>query len=167
MFAPLAGAVRADVDRQLGWAKDEVRRQTRHVALIGIFAGVAALAALGAAIVGLIAVYFWLSVKAGPFTALGVIGGGLLLVALILFALAFVKRHPTLAARPPLQTAQPAALFGALRQDSHDKVIAEVEQTLNTAADALRHGSRSTLLVTLALVACAGLIAGRRLRPPA
>ena len=48
MFAPLLGAIRADIDRQVGWAKDEIRRQTRYATLTGVLAGVAALAALGA-----------------------------------------------------------------------------------------------------------------------
>jgi len=54
MFAALRSAVGADIDRQIGWAKDQLKRQTRHTALTGILACVAALAALGAVIVGLI-----------------------------------------------------------------------------------------------------------------
>jgi hypothetical protein len=169
MFAPLFGAVRADIDRQIGWVKGEVRRQTRHTALIGVLAGVAALATLGAIVVGFIALYFWLAMRADPFTALGVIGGGLLLVALILFAFAFVARRPPLASRPQLQIARPAALLGTLRQGnyaqgSYAKVVADNGQTLNLVTDALRHGSRSTLVSTLVLVAVMGLIAGRRLK---
>ena len=101
MFAALLGAVRADIDRQIGWAKHEVKRQTRYTALIGILAGVAALATLGAIVVGLIALHSWLAMQIGPFVAHGVIGGGLLLLALVLFALAFTRRRPRLVARPP------------------------------------------------------------------
>ena len=115
MFAPLLGAIRADIDRQVGWAKDEVRRQTRYATLTGVLAGVAALAALGATVVALIALYLWLAMRADPFTALGVMGGGLLLVSVLLFALAFIRRRPRLVARPQLQIAQPAALLGTLR----------------------------------------------------
>jgi hypothetical protein len=57
MFGPLLGVVRADVDRQIGWVKEEARRQSRHVVLVGILLGVAALATLGALAVGLIALY--------------------------------------------------------------------------------------------------------------
>ena len=63
MFAVLKDAVRSDIDRQIGWARGEVRRQTLHTALVGSLAGVAALAALGAIIVGLVALYFWLSIN--------------------------------------------------------------------------------------------------------
>jgi hypothetical protein len=163
MFASLLGALVADVNRQVGWAKDEARRQTRHTALTGALAGVAALAALGAVVVGLIALDSWLAMRVGPFAALGLIGGGLLLVAVILFVLAFGRRRPRLASRPPLLMAQSAALLGALRRGSDDEKTAGNEQTSNPATDPLRHDSQSTLLVTLVLAALAGLIAGRRL----
>ena len=162
MFAPLLDGIRADIDRQIGWAKAEVRRQTRYRALIAVVAGVAALAALGAIVVGLIALYLWLAMQASPFAALGIIGSGLLLVALMLLALAFVWRRPSrVASRPPLQTRPTAALLGVLGQASYDN--AGREQALKLAAGTVRHGSRSALLGTLVLAAVVGLIAGRRL----
>ena len=69
MFAALRSAVRADIDRQIGWAKDQLERQTRYTALMAILVGVAALAALGAVIVGLIALYSWLAMQTGPFVS--------------------------------------------------------------------------------------------------
>ena len=36
MLAPLLDAVRADIDRQVGWARDEIRRQIRYAAFIGV-----------------------------------------------------------------------------------------------------------------------------------
>ena len=48
MLTLLASAVRSDIDRQIAWAKREVKRHTRYTVLMGILAGVAALAALGA-----------------------------------------------------------------------------------------------------------------------
>jgi hypothetical protein len=162
MFARLLDGVRADIDRQIDWAKVEVRRQTRYTTLIGFLAGMAGLAALGAIVVGLIALYFWLAMQVGPFTAFGMIGGGLLLLALMLFVPAFIWRRPRLASRPRLQMG-PAVLLGTLRQGSYDKMIGGSEQTLKLATGTLRHGSRSALLGTLALAAVVGLIAGRRL----
>jgi hypothetical protein len=163
MFAALRSAVRADIDRQIGWAKDQVKRQTRYTALMGILAGVAALAALGAVIVSIIALYSWLAMQTGPFVAHGLIAGGLLLLALILFALALIRRRPRLASRPPLQIARPAALLGALRQGSYDKVVTSGEQTLKLATGTLRDGSGSARLGTLALAVAVGLLVGRRL----
>jgi hypothetical protein len=164
MFGPLFGAVRADIDRQIDWAKEEVKRQTHHAALVGIFLGVAALAVLGAIVVGLVALYMWLTPQYGPFVALGMIGGGLLVLAVIMLVLALVRRRPRPAGRPPLQMAQPAAVFGALGQDSYAKAMAGSEQALKFAAEDLREGSRSTLVGTLAVVAVLGLILGRRLK---
>jgi hypothetical protein len=162
MFAPLLDGIRADIDRQIGWAKAEVRRQTRYRALIAVVAGVAALSALGAIVVGLIALYLWLAIQASPFAALGMIGSGLLLVALMLLVGAFVWRRPSrVASRPPLQTRPTAALLGVLGQASYDN--AGREQALKLATGTVRHGSRSALLGTLVLAAVVGLIAGRRL----
>src|SRR5262249_16721104 len=130
---------------------------------MGILAGVAALAALGAVIVGLIALHSWLAMQTGPFIAHGLIGGGLLLLALILFALAFIRRRPQLAARPPLQIAQPGSRRGGLRQGRYEKVVTGGEQTLKLATETLRDGSGSALLGTLALAVAVGLLVGRRL----
>jgi hypothetical protein len=166
MFAALLGAIHADIDRQINWAKVQLKRQTRYTALMAILVGVAALAALGAVIVSLIALYSWLAMQTGPFVAHGLIAGGLLLLALILFALAFIRRRPRLAARPPLQIARPAALLGGLRQGSYDKVVTGGEQTLKLATGTLRDGSGSALLGTLALAVAVGLLVGRRLAGP-
>ena len=163
MFAALLGAVRADIDRQIGWVKHEVKRQAGYTALVGTLAGVAALAILGAVVVGLIALHSWLATQIGPFAAHGLIGRGLLLLASLVLALAFILRRPELVARPPLQVAQPAALLGTLRQGSYDKVFAGGEQTLKLATDTLRDGPRSALLGTLAIAAVVGLIVGRHL----
>jgi uncharacterized protein (DUF58 family) len=160
MFTPLFGAVRADIDRQIGWAKEEVRRQTRHAVLVIICCGVAALAVLGAVIVGLVA----LTPQCGPFVALGIIGGGLLVLALIMLLLALVRRRPRSAPRPPLQMAQPAAVLGALGENSYAKAMAGSERAVKFATENLREGSRSTLFGTLAVAAVLGLILGRSLK---
>ena len=162
MLAPLLDGIRADINQQIGWAKTEVRRQTRHTVVIGVLAAMATLAALGSIIVGLIALYFWLAPQVGPYTALSAIGGGLLLIALMLFVLVLVWRRPRVASRPPLQITRPAALFGTFREGSRDKVIARSDETLKVATS--RRRSHSALLGTLGLAAIVGLIAGRRLR---
>ena len=163
MLASLMGAVRADIDRQIGWAKGEARRQTRHTAVVSALAIAAALAALGAIIVGLIALYFWLSMQLGPFAALGIIGGGLLVLALILFALAFASKRPRLALRPRLQIAQPAALIGTLRRDNADRVAAGTEGAVTLLVDTVRHSPPTTLLGVLLIAAVVGMVTARRL----
>ena len=166
MFALLLGAVRSDIDRQMGWARAEVRGQIRYAALIGAIVGMAALAALGALIVGLIALQSWLAPQVGSLAALGMIGACLVLLTLILLLVAFTLRRPGLKMRPALQIVRPAALLGTARNPSASQPIAGGEDSLRLATDALREGSRSELLGALALIAIAGMIAGRRLRRP-
>lgn len=165
MFASLQGAIRADIDRQVNWARGEVLRQARFTALTGVLAGVAALAALGTITVTLIALYFWLATQVDRFIALGIIGSGLLLLALILLAMAFIRHRPRRALRPRLQIARPAALLETVLPRRYGTMIASGEQPLNLVTDTVRHASRPTLLGTLLLVALVGLIAGRRLQP--
>ena len=157
MFESLLGAAVADIDRQIRWAKYEVRRQTRYTALKGVLVGVGSLAAIGAIVIGLMALFFWLEMQAGLFVALGVIGGGLLLLALILFALAFARERPGLASRPQLQIMQPAALLGTLGPGNRS------DQAIKLEAGPRHRGSRPALLGMLALAAIVGLLAGRRL----
>ena len=164
MFAPLLGAVRADIDRQVGWAQGEVRRQIRYAAVAGALAGVAALAALGALVVGLIALHAWLAPQVGAFPSLGIIGGGLVAVALVLLVVVLLLRRPRPAARPAMQIARPAALFGAFAPAHASRAIAGGEESLRLATGALQEGSRSQLVGALALIAVVGMIAGRRLR---
>ena len=65
MFAPLLGAVRADIDRQVVGHARRARRQIRYAVLLGAIAGMAALAALGVLTVGLIALHSWLAPQVG------------------------------------------------------------------------------------------------------
>jgi|SoiMethySBSTD1v2_1073268.scaffolds.fasta_scaffold12341_10 hypothetical protein len=164
MFAPLMEAVRSDIDRQVGWARGEVRRQTRHTALIGALAAVAALAALGAIIAGLIALYFWLSVELNPFAALGMIGGGLLILALILFAFVFTWQRPRLASRPQLLLAQPAALMGTFKRGVDGTRIASQEDSLRLVADTVRQSPPAALLGVLLIATIVGVVTGRRFK---
>jgi hypothetical protein len=109
------------------------------------------------------ALYTWLATKHGSFVAYGMIGGGLVLIALILFTLALAGRRPRPASRPPLQIAQPTALLGTMGWGSHGKAATGGEQTAMSPTGTLRNGSRSILLGTIVVAAVAGLIAGRRL----
>jgi hypothetical protein len=164
MFAPLLGVIRADIDRQAGWAREEARRQIRYAALVGAIAGMGALSALGAFTVGLIALHSWLAPQVGSLAALGIIGAGLLLLMLILFLVAFSLRRPGLKTRPSLQAVRPATLFATAADFNTDQTIAAGNDSLRLASDTLREGTRSELLGALALIAIAGVIAGRKLR---
>ena len=163
MFASLFGAVQADIDRQVNWAKGEARRRVRYTVRIAIFAGVGILAVIGAAIVGLIALHTWLAAQWTPLIAHGMIGGGLLLLALILFLAAAAGRPPRLGARPPLQLARPAAALGALATGTRaSNGVRSAQEGLKLASETVKQGSRSSLLGTLALAAVVGFIISRK-----
>jgi hypothetical protein len=164
MFAPLLDAVRADIDRQVGWARAEIRRQIRYAAFIGVIAGMGALAALGALIDGLIALHSWLTPQVGSLAALGMIGAGLLLLMLILLLVAFSLRRPGVNKRPALQVVRAATLFRTGTNLNAKQAVATGEDSLRLATDTLREGTRSELLGALALIAIVGVIAGRSLR---
>jgi hypothetical protein len=164
MLAPLLGAVRTDIDRQVGWAHAEVRHQIRYAALIGAIAGMAALAALGVLIVGLIALHSWLAPQVGSLAALGMIGAGLLLLMLILFLVAFSLQRPRVKTRPALQVVRAATLFRTGTNLNAKQAVAAGEDSLHLATDAVREGTRSELLGALALIAIVGVFAGRSLR---
>ena len=94
------------------------------------------------------------------------IAAGLLLLMMLLLLVAFSIRRPELKTRPALQVVQPATLFRAGANLGADQAIATDKDSLRFATDALREGSRSELLGALALIALAGVIAGRKLRRP-
>jgi hypothetical protein len=163
MFASLFGAVQADIDRQVNRAKGEARRRVRYTVRIAIFAGAGILAVVGAAIVGLIALHTWLAAQWTPLIAHGIIGGGLLLLALILFLAAAAGRPPRLGARPPLQLARPAAALGALALGTHAQAtVRSAQEGAKLASETVKQGSRSSLIGTLALAAVVGFIISRK-----
>ena len=163
MLGKLVDLVRADVDRQVAWVKTEIGRQGRYAALTAGLVAAAALSALGAFVVGCIALYAWLEMRYGPFVALAALGGGFALLALILFVLAFARHRPKVRHPPALQAARPATLVNTLKQSGCGDAIAAGEQVSRLVDDNLRHGSRQSLFGTLALAAVVGLIVGRRL----
>jgi hypothetical protein len=163
MFGKLVDLARADLDRQIGWVKGEIRRQGRYAALTATLAAAAALSALGAVVVGCIALYSWLAMRYGPSVALGALGGGFALLAFMLFVLAFARHRPKVRHAPTLQSTRPATLANTFKQAGYGDAVAAGEQVSKMAIDTLRHGSRQALFGTLALAAVVGLIVGRRL----
>jgi hypothetical protein len=162
MFALLRNAVRSDFDRQLEWAKAQAKRQAGYVRLTAILTGIASLAGLGAVIIGLIALDIWLAARTSQFAALGAIGGGLLLLALMLLAVVSVRQRPRFASPPPLQLAQRVALLGIWAKGVNSQVPVGSGLAMSLATAALRNGSRSALLGTLAIVVLTGVVVGRR-----
>jgi len=164
MFGKLVDLVRADVDRQVAWVNTEIGRQGRYAALTGGLVTAAALSALGAVVVGCMALYSWLEMRYGAFVALALLGGGFALLAFILIVLAFARHRPKFRHPPALQTTRPATLIDTLKQSGYGDAIAAGEQVSKIVDDKLRHGSRQSLFGALALAAVVGIVIGRRLK---
>jgi len=122
------------------------------LAMLGVFAAMLALAC------GLVALYLWLELKLGTFAALGIIGGMAALLAVILFAIAFLRapRKPRARGKDPLRAAA----------DSVDASAASIaraaDEAVNRAADTVRNGSRQQVAGTIAVAALIGWVLGRR-----
>ncbi|HWP14994.1 MAG TPA: hypothetical protein VNM46_05165 [Xanthobacteraceae bacterium] len=163
MFASLFGLVQADIDRQVDWAKEEARRRVRYVVRVAILAGIGAFALVGATAIGLIALHTWLAAQWTPMMAHAIVGGGLIVFALIFFLAALAGRPPKLATRPPLQFAKPAVALGALASGTGIGAASRsAQEGLKFASDTVQQGSRSSLLGTLALAAVVGFIISRK-----
>ena len=83
--------VRIELEERFDLVKDSVEQAAQTVAVMGMLLFVAGLAALSAFIIGLIALYSWVSSNYGEFYGLAAIGGILLFIAIIAFATAVIK----------------------------------------------------------------------------
>jgi hypothetical protein len=147
--------------------KQQIVRQVRHtmqtivLALVGAFFG---LVTFG---IGLIALYLWLERDYGPFVALGVIGLSTLVIACVLFSIAFLRNGTT----PRPSTARPAlrrAASGARAVDGGLDRLAQRatdvgERVVGDTQSLFQQGSRKSVVGLLVLAGVLGLIVGRRL----
>lgn len=131
----------------------DLKREARQIVLIVVFALAGAFAAIAALAVGLRALYLWLETQVGELPALGILGGVSVLTAVVMFSLAFLsgRRRPRRVA-PSRLASDPAAAAAVA-----------TEQALDSAANAVRMGSRESVLGTILVAALAGWIIGRRL----
>jgi uncharacterized membrane protein len=83
--------VRIGVEERFDLAKDSVGQVAQTAAVLALLSFLAGLAVLCAFGVGLIALYSWVSGDYGEFYGLAAIGGVLLLIAIIAFAIAISK----------------------------------------------------------------------------
>jgi uncharacterized membrane protein len=83
--------VRIDLEERIDLAKDSVQQAAQTAGVLAMLFFLAGLAALAAFAVGLIALYSWVSSNYGQFYGLAAIGGVLLLIAIITFAIAISK----------------------------------------------------------------------------
>src|SRR5262245_4367877 len=105
-------------------------RQAVVTAALAIVGGVAAMVAVG---IGLVALYLWIEIREGQITALAVVGGGMAAVALILFAVAFL-RNPAPPANPAVRPLQSATReVDAAVEDIGRQAAAIGERAINMA----------------------------------
>jgi hypothetical protein len=180
MVASLMRMVGFDLQRQLARlqasAEDfkartmaDVRREAMSIGVtLGlVFTGLMlVLMTLAAALGGL---YLWVEIWEGPLVALGVVGLTTALLAILMFAVAGSRNR-----RTPVERDSPAAsasaspfphsasLMEGVSQQVGGRAAAATADVLDNAADAVRHGSRETILAVLALAAVAGVVIGRR-----
>jgi ABC-type multidrug transport system fused ATPase/permease subunit len=83
--------VRIDLEERIDLAKDSVQQAAQTAGVLAMLFFLASLAALAAFAVGLIALYSSVSSNYGQFYGLAAIGGVLLLIAIITFAIAISK----------------------------------------------------------------------------
>lgn len=136
----------------LGLIGIDVKREVRDVALTITLALSGAFLAITAIAIGLRALYLWLEAQVGIFPALGILGVGSALLAIVLFFCAFRRRR----ARPITRSANPLEASAAALAEA-------TEQAVNDATDAVRHGSRKQMYTTILIAALAGMLLGRKL----
>lgn len=135
----------------LGLIGIDLKREVKAVTTTVVLALAGAFLAIAAVAIGLRALYLWLELLYGVFPALGMLGAGSAILAIVLFCLAFWRRKGKPARRPenPL-SASAATLAGA------------TEHAMNEATDSVRHGSRKQVYSTILIAALAGILLGRR-----
>jgi type VI protein secretion system component VasK len=122
------------------------------LAMLGVFAAMLALAC------GLAALYFWLELKLGTFAALGIVGGMAAVLAIVLFAIVFLR-----ASRKPRARGEDAVRAAADSVEASAAAITRAaDEAVNGAADAVRNGSRQQIATTIAVAALIGWVLGRR-----
>lgn len=170
-------------------AARQVGEEIKTAGLVVGFAVVGAAAAIATFIIILVALYRWVDLYKGPFAALGAVGAVTILLAAVMFVLAFRRRPgtppsavadrrvaPALSSRStlpvqPLSGALSAALpalppnatlHDVLMHRFSTRVAGAGDEALDVAAQLMRTGSRSALFGTLAVVALVGVMIGRR-----
>jgi hypothetical protein len=82
--------LQARFEQRVEVAKDEVRQTAQKAAIVAALGAVGALAALSAAGVGLLALYRWVLENYGEFYGFEAVDGVLIVIAVILFVIAFI-----------------------------------------------------------------------------
>ena len=153
------------------------------------FAFVGAVAAIAIFVIVLVGLYRWVALCKGPFAALTAVSTVTGLLAAVMLVLAFRRKPPkpssvdadrhaaALPCAPPVPLSRPgpaalpaalpslpwnASVFDVLTHRFSTRVAGTGTRPSNAAVHLMRTGSRSVLFGTLAVVALAGVMLGRR-----
>ncbi len=135
----------------------DLKRLARETAITIVLAMLGAFAALLALALGFVVLYLWLELKLGTFAALGILSGTLALLAVVLFAIAFLRgpRKPRARGDGLRAAADPV-------EASTAAIARAADEAVNGAADMVRNGSRQQIAGTIAVAALIGWVLGRR-----
>lgn len=163
--------------------KTEVKSE---IAGAGAMAGLAVVGlffVMVAVVIGLAALFHWVSLQHGPLAGYAAAGGVSLILGLLTFTVMAIRANannteyvpPELSkikadARDALRQSQNAVtnLASTIKSDLGSTVEAQARalgrQTLEAATGAVRNGSSQTLMITIAATAVVGLLLGRNAR---
>lgn len=136
----------------------DLKRLAREAAITIVLAMLGALTAMLALALGFVALYLWLELKLGTFASLSILGGTSALLAVVLFAIAFLR-----APRKPRARGEDASRAAAdPSQASAAGIARAADEAMKGAADIVRNGSRQQIAGTIAVAALIGWLLGRR-----
>lgn len=185
MLDAVASLLRRDLENQVFWAKEELRRSGRSAAVTAVLIIGATLAMIGVAVVGCMALYVWIEERHGAMAGFGGVGALLAASALVMLAVALWRPATVARPRPPMLSAHPETLKTALSDDidaeterligvakssSVGPAILAGEEALRTGSTVyrtvrsqFRSGSVGSIVGSLAIVTIIGVVLGRRL----
>lgn len=132
-----------------------IKARLRAMTVTAVLMAVGALLMLTAIGFGVALLYIWLQQVLGTYSALAIMGGAFLLLALILFAVAVWRPKPgdKPAQHAPAQPPPPReSLTGSRATD----------RMMDDAVAAMQQGSREQMLAALSLALVTGIILGRK-----
>jgi hypothetical protein len=137
----------------------DLKRLARDTAITIMLAMLGAFAAMLTFALGFVALYLWLKFKLGTFAALGILGGTSAFLAVVLFAIAFLRtpRKPRARGEDALRAAAADPV-----QASAVAIARAADEAVNGAADIVRNGSRQQIAGTIVVAALIGWLLGRR-----
>jgi hypothetical protein len=170
--------IRAQIGELKAEAVSQVVGQVKKAGLTAGFVLVGAFAALLTFMVALAALYLWIDILQGPFAALAAVGLVTLLLAALMFTLAFRRGKPAPApsyVKPAASPSAPvllsatlpppppgASVLDVLAHRFSTRAAAAGDEAIDAAVHAMRTSPRSALFGALAVVALVGVMIGRR-----